>query len=64
MVLLSQTPNHDIGNDSFDDKKVAYHESTYELTHEVFALTHWDPSQIELRQQRLAKLAVETWPLM
>ena len=63
MVLLSQTTNHSIGNDSFADKKMAYEESTYELTKEVGGLTNWHATEIEQRQSRLAALAVETWPL-
>ena len=63
MVLLGQTLNRDIGNDSFADKKTAYSQSTYELTKEISSLPHWQPDDIELRQNRLAALAVETWPL-
>ena len=63
MVLLGQTPNRDIGNDSFVDKKSTYGQSTYELTKEVSRLSQWQATEIEQRQLRLAALAVETWPL-
>ena len=63
MVLLGQTLNRDIGNDSFADKRDAYIHSKYELTGEVAGLDHWESASIEQRQTRLARLAVETWPL-
>ena len=63
MVLLGQTTNHGLGNDSFADKKAAYYNSTYELTKELGDLTNWQATEIEQRQSRLAGLAVETWPL-
>jgi hypothetical protein len=63
MVLLAETPNRDIGNDSFDDKKLAYQPSTYHLTSELGRLSQWGPTEIEQRQRQLAELAIKAWPL-
>lgn len=63
MVLLAGTSNREIGNDSFDDKKLVYQESTYSLTNGLGELRNWGPNDIEDRQRRLAELAVECWPL-
>jgi hypothetical protein len=63
MVLLPETPNRNIGNDSFDDKKLSYQQSSYVLTREVGESMQWDPIDIEQRQERLASLAVKAWPV-
>lgn len=63
MTLLAETPNRDIGNDAFDDKKNTYGLSSYRLTKEIAANHKWGSTEIEQRQQRLAELAVKTWPL-
>jgi hypothetical protein len=63
MVLLQQKQNTLIGNSAFSAKKPVLAASAYFLTQEVAKEKAWGPEQIGKRQQRLAKLAVETWPL-
>jgi hypothetical protein len=63
MVLLQAKKNSIAGNAPFSDKKQILQESTFLLTSEVAKYDTWGPEQIAERQQRLAKLAVETWPV-
>ena len=55
MRLLRQQP--------FDPKQSVLWASQYVLTKEIGQQKKWGLDQINARQQRLAKLAVETWPL-
>ena len=64
MALLAETPNNDIGNDPFDDKKKVFEASNYQLTKEIATEHVWGPAEIEGRQDRLSKLAVKAWPLL
>ena len=64
MTLLGQIPNEDIGNADFDEKKATYSQSTYQITSGICGYTTWGPNEIDDRQQQLARLAVETWPLL
>ena len=63
MVLLSGTLNQAIGNEAFASKKPTLATSSYELTKEVSTEATWGPGKIENRQNRLAELAVQAWPL-
>lgn len=63
MALLAGTPNADIGNDPFDEKKEVLRESDYQLTKEIAAEQVWGPIEIEKRQHRLSEVAVKAWPL-
>lgn len=63
MVLLQASKNSLIGNSPFSDKKKALKDSAFILTNEVSQETKWEAEQIKDRQARLAKLAVETWPM-
>ena len=63
MVLLKATPNSTIGNQDFAVKKAQYLQSTFALTKEVGKVAKWDSDAIESRQNKLADLAVKTWPL-
>ena len=63
MVLLQAKKNSTIGNASFADKRNVLATSTYVLTAEVGNCTNWSVAEIQQRQKRLAKYAVETWPL-
>ena len=63
MALLPQTPNADIGNAPFDDKKKAFEASEYYLTQEIATEPVWGPAEIEKRQSRLSELAVRAWSL-
>ncbi len=63
MVLLQAKANTLIGNSSFDEKKKVFKESSYSLTQAVAKYNEWTPKEIKERQGKLAKMAVETWPL-
>ncbi len=63
MVLLKASTNALVGNDSFATKKKYLKESGLVLTAEVAKSTNWGPAEIKNRQSKLAKLAIDTWPL-
>jgi hypothetical protein len=63
MALLQAVKNSTIGNGSFADKKKVFEKSAYDLTLEVSRESSWGETEIEARQERLANLAVKTWPL-
>jgi hypothetical protein len=63
LVLLQAKKNSLIANSGFSVKAPILAASTYQLTKEVGKETGWGPAQIDARQKRLAKLAVQTWPL-
>jgi hypothetical protein len=65
LTLLSAKLNVKIGNGSFAEKRVAYENSSYNITFSIsddfkggFGLP-----EVRQRQNNLAKLAVKTWPL-
>ena len=62
MVIMQAKKNSLIGNSSFEDKRPILAASTFTLTQEAASYDAWGLVQIEARQSRLAKLAVETWP--
>jgi Protein of unknown function (DUF1524) len=63
MVLLQAKANTMIGNSSFIEKKKVLKSSSYSLTQAVAKYDQWGAKEIKERQAKLAKLAVETWPL-
>jgi hypothetical protein len=63
LVLLQAHKNAEIGNADFATKKVVFAKSGYQLTAEVARCSNWDATEISKRQERLADLAVKTWPL-
>ena len=63
MALLSGSLNGAISNNSFASKAPVLAGSSYELTTQVSAETTWGPSEIEARQNHLAELAIQAWPL-
>ncbi|MBA2592142.1 MAG: DUF262 domain-containing HNH endonuclease family protein [Pseudomonadota bacterium] len=63
MVILQARRNSIIGNSPFAEKKLALGASTFTLTSETAAHDAWGVNEIDERQKRLAKLAVETWPI-
>lgn len=62
-VLLKAKRNVKIGNLPFTEKVEEFKLSGYMLTREVAKETEWGEDQINARQERLAKLAVQTWPI-
>lgn len=63
MVLMQASKNTLIGNSAFALKKKALQESAFLLTNEVSKESKWEAKQIKDRQARLAKLAIQTWPM-
>jgi uncharacterized protein with ParB-like and HNH nuclease domain len=63
MVILQAKMNSVIGNSDFDVKKAEFKKSAFLLTSEVANYSKWGIDEINDRQKKLAKLAVETWPL-
>jgi hypothetical protein len=63
MVLLQAKKNALIGNSAFSEKRKHLKDSAFLLTSEVAKCSEWGAKEIKDRQSRLAKLAVETWPL-
>ncbi len=63
MALLKARSNSTIGNSGFPDKIPVLQASDYILTREIAQYSKWDDSTISERQQRLAELAVKTWPI-
>jgi hypothetical protein len=63
MVLMQSSKNSLIGNSPFSEKKKVLKDSAFILTAEVGKEAKWEAKQIKDRQAKLAKLAVETWPI-
>jgi hypothetical protein len=63
LTLLDKSLNEYAGNLPFSDKKKAFAKSKIALTKEIASAVSWDPKAIDDRQERLAKLAVQAWPL-
>ena len=63
MVLLQASVNSAIGNVGFAGKKPHFAKSQYMLTSMVAEKEDWGMEEIKDRQQKLAKIAVKTWPL-
>ena len=64
MVLMQASKNSLIGNSAFSEKRKVLKNSAFILTSEVAGESKWETKQIKDRQARLAKLAVETWPIL
>jgi Protein of unknown function DUF262/Protein of unknown function (DUF1524) len=62
-VLLPPTVNSGLGNVGYSTKKLALATAEFSLTKEAATATKWDAEAITKRQQRLASLAIKTWPL-
>ena len=63
MVLLQATKNNRLGNKSFAAKRPALKSTPYYFTKQVGRKTDWEPKDIDERQEKMAEIAVETWPL-
>jgi hypothetical protein len=62
MVLLRASSTQNLGNNPFFLKQAAYAASPYILTNMLAGIARWTPAAIDKRQERLAELAVKTWP--
>jgi hypothetical protein len=63
LVLMQQKLNSAARSATFAKKRAALAASQYKLTAEVGTQSAWDAAAIGQRQQRLAKLAVQAWPI-
>lgn len=63
LALLDRVRNERSGNLSFAEKSEMLKASAIELTQEIANFPAWDSAAIDKRQARLAKLAVQAWPL-
>ena len=63
MVILQVKKNSMIGNSPFSVKAKVLQKSGYRLTSEVASYKSWGVPEINDRQGKLAKLAVDTWPI-
>jgi hypothetical protein len=63
LCLLANRPNSDLGNRPFAHKQPVLKAESIKLTSEIGSSSIWTKKAIEQRQQRLASLAVKTWPL-
>lgn len=62
MTLLQASANRDQGNKSFDEKKIAYQASEFEITCKVAEENHeWMVERIAARQRWMAKQATAIW---
>jgi NAD(P)-dependent dehydrogenase (short-subunit alcohol dehydrogenase family) len=61
VALLAKSQNGQIGNRPFRAKRAILSASDLRLTHEIGSENAWGPQEIERRQARLAKLAVQVW---
>jgi hypothetical protein len=63
LALLDKSLNQYAGNLPFSDKKKAFAKSRVTLTQEIAKASSWDFRAIDARQEQLAKLAIQAWPL-
>lgn len=61
-TLLEEGKNRDLGRESFEIKREIYKESNFKITREINTL-EWLPSNVEKRQEHLAKIAASIWKL-
>ena len=63
MALLKADVNSQIGDSAFADKKKHYKKPAFVLTQDVAKAARWTTAEITKRQEHLALIAVQTWPL-
>lgn len=61
LALLDENLNKKISNQSFEEKKKRYKDSIIYPNQELTTYTKWTALEIEDRQKKLAKLALEVW---
>jgi hypothetical protein len=62
MTILAKSPNRDIGNASYGDKKAIYGQSEFEITRRIVVeCDEWTPERVAARQQWLARQATAVW---
>ena len=63
LTPLESKPNRRAGNRPFEEKRVIYEASCFQLTQECAECEEWTPVAIHQRQRRLAKTASAIWRL-
>jgi hypothetical protein len=63
LALLRASDNSRFNSKSFEEKRNTYGRSPYVLTKQLAEVSAWTSVAIAERQERLALLAVETWPV-
>ncbi|NIT62046.1 MAG: DUF1524 domain-containing protein [Aliifodinibius sp.] len=63
LCLLTVDKNTKLGNESFEEKKRVYSQSSFTLTKNLADFKGWGIDDIEKRQTMLADLAVKTWKI-
>jgi Protein of unknown function (DUF1524) len=63
LALIKLNQNRDLANQSFEEKRLIYQKSGYDLTKQVAQYDKWTIDEIKDRQSNLAKLAIKTWSL-
>ncbi len=61
MTLLEPAVNVDIGNKTFDEKKVIFAQSPLYISQEIAKFSEWGPDEIDKRQIALADDALKIW---
>ena len=60
-MLLSSKKNAELGNQSFAAKREVLSASEFLLTKQVGENNNWGPTEIDQRQDALARMAVSVW---
>lgn len=60
LTPLEPSLNREVGNKNYSIKQAAYRQSCYQLTQNILA-EEWTPATISLRQEYLAKKAIQIW---
>jgi hypothetical protein len=64
IVLMQANKNAEMGSEDYSKvKSPELLKSDFALTREASGKKQWGPNEIAARQLRLAKLAVEVWPI-
>ena len=61
LALMSAKVNSSIGNDSFEEKRLAYKKSSFHFTKMIGEVERWNKESIENRQKIMAKTAAKVW---
>jgi uncharacterized protein with ParB-like and HNH nuclease domain len=61
LALMSSRLNGNIGSGSFESKRKFYDESNFILTKEIANETTWNKKSIDIRQSKMADIALKIW---